>query len=163
MKIEIKNVKENRRMSTDSTAFSAALFIDGKARGSVCDRGTGGAMEFSDHKAEQEIEEYAKTLPGRPYNLGDGAEGMLSMSADVLIGDLLNEQLLAADLKKALSKRILFVKNGQVVETKKALKMEDLKKFLAQPNLSKLLGSDQILNLMAFDAALALYKQITPR
>lgn len=45
MKIELRNIKTNERLSDETNCYSATLYIDGKLAGEVCNRGCGGPDE----------------------------------------------------------------------------------------------------------------------
>ena len=106
MKIELKNLKINERMSEETTCFSATVYVDGKRAFEACNRGHGGPNEYhGDYEAAQK---YAASLP--PYVMkeeGETCEEMtirsLPYDLDMLIDDLINdaqyEKLIKRDLK----------------------------------------------------------------
>lgn len=96
MKVELKKVRFNERMSEETNCFIADLVLDGKGRGVVSNRGTGGGNEYSDHAAERELHAYAKTLPH--VDIGEG----MTVPYDA---DLLVDEVLAAWLKADNEKR----------------------------------------------------------
>jgi hypothetical protein len=46
MRVELKNIKENRTMSDETPCFSATVYVDGKKVGWVINRGTGGCNSY---------------------------------------------------------------------------------------------------------------------
>jgi len=63
MKIELKRVTYNSRLSEETAAFAADLWINGKKRGDVLNDGHGGPDRIHPYTLAQEIEAYAATLP----------------------------------------------------------------------------------------------------
>ncbi len=100
MKIELRRISHNARLSEETEAFAADLYIDGEKRGTVSNRGHGGCHDYSDWNTAKELNEYAKTLPrlkfpeawGSP--LGDG-DNTYAQSADSLVDDELAKFLRA--------------------------------------------------------------------
>lgn len=71
MKITIKNIKINERLSQETTAFSADLLIDGKKVGTCGNYGTGGPtiyhpLEFENLEIIEQAEKYCIGLPKIP-------------------------------------------------------------------------------------------------
>lgn len=157
MKIELKNIKHAEFASEETNCFQASVYIDGKRAGTVENDGRGGCNTYHPYQIEEAINAYAETLPAKKMQVGD-QEFDLQPDADILIGDLLVQHLLAKDLKRALSNRVLFVgKDGALRETKKMPK-DLLAGLLTHPDLPAKLGSDIILNFMPFTLALQTYR-----
>jgi len=153
MKIEIKNVKHSEFASHETSCFEASVYIDGVRAGIVENDGQGGCNRYHPHDLEIKIDTYAKTLQSKfsdlPYD-GD---------ADTVIGDLLTEHLYAKDLKRALAKKILYVKNdGQIYETKPLTKLQ-MQIYLAKANIQETLKTQKILNTLPFSEALSIYRR----
>ena len=110
MKIEIKNLKINERLSEETLCFSATVYVDGKRAFEACNRGHGGANEY--HGDYDAAAAYAATLP--PYT---SEVGSLPYDLDMLIGDLIEAAQLERALKRDL-KRVVFVDNGKYFLTK---------------------------------------------
>ena len=117
MNIELKGFKHYARLSEETVAFDANLYVDGKKVGTACNRGTGGENSIyvpSDLYAK--LDAYAKALP--PVQT---SYGKFPMSLDLLIG-LKVEELLrvkeAAQLNKRFAKKAAEAKAlGQVFFT----------------------------------------------
>lgn len=109
MKITLKNIEYSERLSEETSAFSATVYIDGVPAFGVSNHGTGGCDEHYPLKGQSyekmrkklaELEAYAKTLPSEVY------QGItIERSAESLIGNALTEFLLVRDVKKELAKR----------------------------------------------------------
>lgn len=68
MKIEVKKISHNARLSEETMCFSADLYIDGKNIGTVSNRGHGGSNDFGVYGAENQAamyraEQFCKELP----------------------------------------------------------------------------------------------------
>jgi len=68
MKIELKKISFNERMSEETNCFVADLYINGKKVGYVKNDGRGGCTDYHGDSKEsnvliREAEEYCKTLP----------------------------------------------------------------------------------------------------
>lgn len=73
MKIELRKISFNERMSEETNCFVADLYIDGKKVGYCENRGTGGSTDYHGNSKEDnaiiaKAEEYCKTLPKVKYN-----------------------------------------------------------------------------------------------
>ena len=112
MKIELKNLKINERLSEETTCFSATVYVDGKRAFEAANRGHGGCNEY--HGDTSAAAAYAATLP--PYT---GAVGSIPYDLDMLIDDLINAERFERALKRDL-KRVAFVVDGSYFTTKLA-------------------------------------------
>lgn len=148
MKIEIKNLKINKRMSEETNCFSATLYLDGVKRGEVYNHGHGGCNIYSDRKAQDELEAYAKSLPER-----EAFGTMLPVSADWLVDDCVEDELMLKDLKSTLKNRVLVVKDGTIRETRK---MTTTEVALVADRYRK--DGLVVLNSMSIDKAFETYK-----
>lgn len=146
MKIELRRVTYNARLSQETPAFAADLWIDGVKRGEVQNDGGGGPHMIHPHPLEDEIEAYAKTLPMLPARWGLPA---MAPTAEILIGDLLNDHLIVRDLTRALKRKTLLVSKGKLYSVK------------APPSKVTVAEGEVVLNLLPFDEALALYRKMT--
>lgn len=144
MRIELKNVVYSERLSEETAAFAAIVYVDGKKRGEAKNDGHGGMTFIHPPELAREIEVYAATLPRRPF--GHGMEGDYQPDADMVIGDILAEYLAGRRLKRLLARNTLFVREGRVYSMKqKGLRPKDAGK-----------GS-VVLNDLPFDEALKMY------
>lgn len=140
MKIELKRISYNARLSQETPAFAADVWIDGKKRGTAENDGHGGSTLIHPFDLEREIEAYAKTLP--PIEV-KGC-GPLQPTADIVLGDLLYAFLAQRDLKRRLARKTVFVRDGKLYETKAD----------APPNAT-------VLNRLPFEEAFALFTSHT--
>lgn len=124
MKIELKNIKHAEFASQETNCFEAVVYIDGKRAAVVSNEGHGGGDNWSDRAVARRIDEFAQTLPPYVCSWNDPATGRpmeMTMSAELLIGGLLEEHLAAraekrevAKLAKKLQQKTLFIgEDGQ--------------------------------------------------
>ena len=102
MKIELKKISFNERMSDETNCFIADLYIDGKKVGYAQNEGRGGPTDYrGDTKADNVLiakaEKYCKTLPKVKYH-----DMEWEQSLEGVIDDLLTEYLVAKEAKKKL-------------------------------------------------------------
>jgi hypothetical protein len=160
MKIELKNVKHSEFASHETSCFEASVYIDGVRAGIVENDGQGGCNRYHPYDLEIKIDTYAKTLPPRQSKYSDLS---YDEDADTVIGDLLTEHLYAKDLKRALAKKIMYVKtdDGLIYETIGLSKLE-LQLYLAEAKLCnkihEKLKAKTILNILPFTEALSIYR-----
>lgn len=139
MKIELKNVTYNKRLSRESSAYSADIWVDGVKRGSVQNTGTGGPDMIHPHTLATDINAYAKTLPFVEFH---GTK--LEQNAEILLGDLLNTHLTTKDLRRIMKTNTLFTTaDGKMYTVKGSVVPADAVK---------------VLNNLPFDEALRIYK-----
>lgn len=163
MKIELKNVQYSAFASEETHCFQAAVYIDGKKRATVSNDGHGGSDMWSDWKVAEEINAYAATLPKVICDFEDTETGKpceLDQTADIIIGNLMNDWLLQRDFRKIYSKRLVWVnEDGTHAYTKP---LPNLSKMLENPNIeSQIKGKGKLktlLNRLPFDQAFALFK-----
>lgn len=154
MNIELKNIKYSNFASEETSCFDATIYIDGKKVGTVENDGQGGSNNYHPFHIGEMLNAHAKTLPKIKY--GDDE---FDQDADTIINDLLTQHLYAKDLKRAMSKRIMFVgQDGQLRETV-GLDKNRMTTLLASPTLTEKLKSQTILNLLPFDEAFKIYRQ----
>jgi len=160
MKIELKKITYSARLSEETSAFAADIWIDGRRAGEVRNDGQGGSNRYHPWEIEGQINAYALTLP--PLRTGfkdlDHPTGFwhLKQTADTLINDILQRHLITRDFRRGISKRVLFTRDGKVYETK-TMPSEALRQLLASPERLATLKADAILNLLPETEALAMY------
>jgi hypothetical protein len=161
MKIELKNIKHAEFASQETNCYEATIYINGKREGLVSNDGQGGCDNVTPWQLAQEIDEYAKTLPPVVCEWIDPKTGepfVLEQTHETIFGDILTSWLMSKDLKRLMSKRIVFVKeDGNIYETK-AMPPIELKVNLNQTRLQEILKAKTILNLLPFDKALTIYR-----
>jgi hypothetical protein len=158
MKIELKNVKHSEFASHETNCFDASVYIDGKKAGSASNGGQGGGTSIYPNTLYLLLEGYAKTLP--PFTYDGGAD--IAQTADYVVDELLTEWLYARDAKRAMQKKILFLRNGTLMESGR-MDAATLQKWLARPDLLEKLQADKILNLLPIEEAIKAYREHDPK
>ena len=126
MKLTLKSVKHNERLSRDSHCFTATLYVDNKKMFGVMDDGWGGCMETYYIKGgvkdvgakEIEIDKVLKQTPRErkpehdKYNLP-----VLDNCLEFVVCDLVNQFLQDREIKKYL-RRITYMVGDEMYEVK---------------------------------------------
>lgn len=116
MKIELRKISFNERMSDETNCFVADLYLDGKKVGECNNDGRGGCTNYYGIKQHQsddikKMEEYCRTLPNIKYH-----DMELEQNLESVIDDLLESYLKEKENKKKekmMEKSIMFgVPNG---------------------------------------------------
>lgn len=159
MKVEIKNVKHSQFASHETNCFEATVYIDGKRMGTVSNDGQGGPNDYDSRALVEALTEYAKTLPTRTWKLDDQVLEV-HPDMDTAIDDLLMAHLYSRDLKRAMTKRILFVDKDGILKQTGTMDKARLSAAIGSPDIGQRLRSNRILNLMPFDLALTTYREV---
>ena len=101
MKIELKKLKTYPRLSRETTAFNAELWIDGAKAADLENDGGGGnnRMYFKSKAQNDEFQNYCKSLP---------PEDGLEMNADFFISLLVEQEEQKNFVRKQNKTKILF-------------------------------------------------------
>jgi len=96
MKIELKKISFNERMSDETNCFIADLYINGKRVGECNNDGRGGCTNYGGNTKEDNVliakaEKYCKALPHGEYG---------EITLEDMINDFLETYLKAKDLQK---------------------------------------------------------------
>jgi hypothetical protein len=138
MKIELKKIAYNSRLSQETAAYAADVYVNGVKRGFVENSGRGGCDNVFPHELKKEIEEYGKTVEGMPeisIKVGE--------CSDYIFGRLLDDHLIGKDLKSKMKKKTLYLGVDNKVYASAT----------APANAVK------VLNTMPIEDAVACYKQ----
>ena len=163
MKIELKNIKHSEFASHETNCYQATIYIDGKRVGTVENQGYGGCDFVHPASVAHQINEYAKTLPKRICSFIDPDTGKLAeleQDCETIFGELVNQWLRSKDLKRLMSKRVIFLKDGSIYQSR-VMATNALKQYLNEPKLTELYKASSILNLLPFDQALTIYEGAT--
>lgn len=161
MKIELNNIKHAEFASQETNCYEATIYIDGKREGLVSNDGQGGCDNVTPWQLAQEIDAYAKTLPPVVCEWIDPKTGepfVLEQTHETIFGELLNDWMLDNDLKKSLSRKILFTKEDGKVYATKTQKPAELKLTLSIPRLAERLSAKVVLNNLPYAKAKKIYR-----
>jgi hypothetical protein len=142
MKIELKRISYNSRLSQETSAYAADVWVNGVKRGTVQNDGHGGPDLIFPHTLAQEIETYAKTLPPTKFH-----DMTLPQSAESIFGKLLDQHLVGKALQRKMKTKILFTAaDGKVYEMKGSIPPKD---------------AVRVLNYLPIEEAVELYLKTT--
>lgn len=117
--IELKSIKVAAFASEETHCYEATLYVDGVRWGVVTNDGHGGPDNFygANGKGWDDIRALNERIAAT-YDKIDcadiGAPGtFLTPSLETICGELVNEHLVSADLKRALKTKLLFTKPGE--------------------------------------------------
>ena len=159
MKIELKNVKHIEHMSEETNCFTASIYIDGKRAGEVSNRGQGASHDYHPRELYQTLDTHAQTLQSQAWTLNNEPVE-IKPCPDSIIDEIMTNHLVGKDLKRAMSKRILFVRDGAMLETAPAYDRVTLARHLSDPEkLRQRLKADTILNLLPLEDAVTFYRK----
>lgn len=128
MRIELKKISYDERLSEETNAFSADLYIEGKKAGIASNRGYGGPTDYyADNENGklliQQAEAHCKTLPDIEYPNGH-LPGTFSvpMSLELYIDNLLEnylsereEKIVNRKIQKAMPDQLIWGENGKTI------------------------------------------------
>jgi hypothetical protein len=164
MKLELKNIKYFEAGSEETHCYRATLYVDGKRFAVVSNAGHGGPDNLDPWSPQQrggdfrkrvnEIEEWLKENGKQSKYEYDGEKSRYDL--EMTCGDLLTDHLLGSDLKRALKKKVLFVKDGKVFE----VRLQGQSMATATKLVAKHHGTGAVvLNTLPFDEALCIYRE----
>ena len=123
MKIELRKLKHSPSFSEETNAFTADIYVDGVKVGYARNGGHGGNTDIHAYDGMESLldaaEEFAKTLP--PVKSEFEGLGDLSMDLEFLVDNLVNDDLKAVDIKKALKKLDTIALKKWVIVSKQEL------------------------------------------
>lgn len=155
MKIELRNIHLNQRMSEETYCYDAKLYVDDKHIADIMNRGHGGPDEINarpgceallkaaeDHcRAQPPIKAYGHELP---------------FDLEMLCGDLISDFELRKVFDRRIKAKVLIHEEGKVFEygfkNTKQIEQKHIDAVLKKEPREK------ILNLMAKDQAFAIFK-----
>lgn len=154
MAYELKRVEYSARMSEETSCFTADLYEDGRKLGTVENRGTGGMTNVAIGDADyKRLKAFALAQPD--------AEDF--EPAESYVDDLLGYWLLRRDAKALWSRRIVFLRDGVMMQTKPfPASAGTVMRLKAISNGMKPLTEDEIFDMLCAEskaAAAALRKE----
>lgn len=165
MKFELKKISYNSRLSEETSAYTAELWVDGRALCIVSNHGTGGPDNQYPAKGRTQadieaVDAYLKSLPAVDTGMKiDGKPFMMGQDIETKCGELLTDYLIERDMKRALKRTIYFVDpaSGKLLNYKG--KIEGVQRaHLITETLRKKPGAI-ILNNLPEAEALAIWKK----
>ena len=103
MKIELKKIAFYERMSEETNAFNADIYVNGIKTGYAKNDGQGGCTWYHPYEGKQDLlkqaEAYAKSLPSTSHEFM-GKTMVLDTNLESIIDDLLGKHLIAKENEK---------------------------------------------------------------
>jgi hypothetical protein len=131
MNIELRRIAYSARLSQETAAFSADVWIDGVKVGTAENNGHGGqTMVFiSPPELYAKADAYAKSLPPTVYPARDGMESFSSPSSldgliDDLLGKYLDEKDTKAQYKRWCKTKVCFRLKGDKADEWRTMKLD---------------------------------------
>lgn len=119
MNIELRSISHNERLSEETNAYSAKLFVDGKHFADVSNHGTGGCDNQYPAKGvtRAELDALNDKIKAEypPVELGNGL-GSVPCDLELLCGQLLDRYLSIRDVRKACGRMVTFYLDGDVTK-----------------------------------------------
>jgi len=108
MNVELRRISHYARLSQETTAFAADIYLDGVKSGTAENDGHGGATMISGRGCEDRLAAYARTLPKVVTDLPDHAGAWEPFSyqpdAESVVNDFLDAYLRAKETKRIRAK-----------------------------------------------------------
>jgi hypothetical protein len=161
-KIELKKLQIFERMSEETTAFAAEIYVNGINVGYAKNDGHGGSTYYHSHEGKRDILSIAESycvnnLPPKRYPASNGMRAFeIKMNLEHFIDGLVEDELLKKERKKIEKKftnHIIWgVPNGNTynqVKFKRAFIPQDrahLQKYIDEQVKPQLFDGEQILN-----------------
>ena len=165
MNIELRKISHNQSLSEETNAYSAQVWVDGQHVCDVSNHGQGGPdMQYpAKGKTNADIaalnDKIKATYPPQSYVAG-GDKFDYPTDLEVVCGQLLTDHLIGRDLKRLLTRTIVFHDPvSKKVLHYKTCKVDAHRRQLCDVTMKKY-PQAEILNQMKFEDALKLYKQV---
>lgn len=161
-KIELRNISYSARLSQETNAFAADIFIDGRKAGYAENAGHGGPTMVGPQELDSALEAYAKSLPPivSKYRLSKDSEEPFtySQSAETIIDGLLADHLTRKDLNRIMGRKVLYLDPAKRALYETSIKGMTPAQIMADPRATERFAGQIILNDMPTDEALRLYR-----
>lgn len=115
LNLELRNISHNERLSEETNAYSAKLYLDGKHIADVSNHGHGGCDNVYPAKGftYQDIANLEAKIKAT-YAATVYEDLTIAPSLESVCGDLLTKWLIVRDLKRPMKKKVLYIEDGKV-------------------------------------------------
>jgi len=117
MKFELKNFKHYPRISEETIAFSADLYIDGVKAASCENTGKGGCTNIRPYQDKRELlkeaEKYAASLPTKEYDFMN-EHFSTAQSVESIVDDLVSDILEKKEIEKHQKRKFVITKDDKM-------------------------------------------------
>lgn len=158
MRIELRKVDYSARLSEETSAFSADVWIDGVKVGQASNHGHGGPTTITPLNLSRRLDEYRKTLPARIIERDPPF--VLQPDGEWLIEEALTDWILRRDMKRALRNRAFYTRSDKpgLFQTK-VLKPVQLQQVLTSAEIRQKWNVQVFLNTVPEEEALRLFRE----
>jgi len=118
MKIELRKISYNARLSQETNAFAADVYIDGVKAGTAENAGHGGSTNVFLGAKQKEAEAFCAAMP--PV---DCHGTKLEMDLELYIGELLEKHLVEKEQKRWIKTKLCFRLTGDKVGEYRTIKL----------------------------------------
>lgn len=162
--IELRKISHHKRLSEETPAYTAQLWVDGVHFADVSNHGTGGCDDQRpmNGKTDDDLralnERIKATYPKQVYDFGDGQKGEYETELELLCHLALGRADLEKMIRRDLSKKVMFVnpKDGKLYGVKV---LNPGNKGDVATLIKKRHGVARVVNEMTMDEAVAIYEQ----
>lgn len=162
--IELRRISHNKRLSEETPAYTADLYVDGVLFSHVGNHGHGGPDDqrpakgktYADIAALEALVE--ATFPKRTYDFGDGKKGEFAASIESICAQLLDRADLEKMIRRDISRKVMFIKpdDGKLYGIKV---LNPGNKPAVIELVKKRHGVARTVNEMTMDEAVAVYER----
>lgn len=163
-RITLKGIKYFAGMSEETHCFTATIYFDGVKVGTTKNNGHGGCDEDwpTNKPGWADMLAYVSSFEADQSSFADGVT-ILQPDLDWVVSELVNSWLALDELKKLVKKRVVFVRDGKVLQTqcakgKAAQKRVTLARWIHELETDNSVSA--ILNQLPIADALKLYKEL---
>ncbi len=158
MRIELRKVEYSARLSQETAAFGAEIWIDGRRAGHARNHGQGGPILFSPMSLGQRLDKHGKTLP--PETIAVDPPFVIQPDDEWIVGRLLTDWILLRDLRRDLRNRALYTRTDKPgLFRTSVLKPVQLEQVLESDEVRGRWSVAVFLNQLPVDEALRLFRE----
>lgn len=165
--VELRRISYNARLSEETPAYAAAIYIDGVKVGDCKNSGRGGeTMVYVSAEARAQMLAFAATIAPITTSLPsrDGSEESFTYtitSVGSLCDHLLSESLRRRDFEKAVKAKIVYADaEGKIYVSRSRFPVKDMPQVIeaaVKQEAVKGAAGCRVLNALPFDEALAIW------
>lgn len=124
MKIELRKLSTNQKLSEETNCFSADVYVDGVKAAEHSNYGHGGPdmVRVIDKEKYAEFEAWCKAQP--PIPIGLGTDRTIEMNAELYVGELVEKMIQSKRLKRTCKGKTLFRVEGDKADMWRIVKEE---------------------------------------
>lgn len=134
MNLELRNTHHSERLSEETPAYAATLYLDGKKVAEMQNDGHGGCdmVHFIDRATEKKVEDYFKSLPKHVCDFTDenGKPVELDESLEMWAHGIVWDRATIKTIKRTIARKVVGIVDGKEFHWK--VKPQDLDRYRTQ-------------------------------